>query len=125
MIPEAMRKKLGQRMSLNDEEMVDDFYEKLAKYDGMQDECRELEQLVVEADQMKKFDALVQISMQLEPLKVKLEKLVNEIKIQLVGRLVRPKTMKDLLYEVQDFNESTHSKKFEKILWGLMNDNRV
>ena len=65
---------------------------------------------------MKKFDALVQISMQLEPLKVKLEKLVNEIKIQLVGRLVRPKTMKDLLYEVQDFNADSSNVKLRRLL---------
>ena len=74
--------------------------------------------------------ALIQIENALEPLKRDLEACISNIKIQLVGRLIRPKAVHDLLYEVQDFNENSSEIKIRRLLDqnGIMlsqrNDNR-
>ena len=60
-----------------------------------------------EADKTFDEEAKMQIENILEPLRMDLEKVVMVIKVELVGRLVRPINVKDLLYEVQDFNENS------------------
>ena len=81
-----------------------EFVDIMTNYDMMKDECKELEQLAQEAQTMRRQDALDQINKILEPIQKDLQKMVNKIKISLVGRLVRQNTIKDLLYEVQSFD---------------------
>ena len=63
--------------------------------------------------------ALKQIKAVLKPLKQDLEMVVNQIKVHLVGRLVRPKNIKNLLYEVQDFDADSFSLTL-RALWTKM-----
>lgn len=78
----------------------DDFDDFINNHDKMQDEVYELEQLAEEALQLNDHKALMQIKMALQPLKKEIENFSNSIKVHFVGRLVRPKKFKNLLYEV-------------------------
>ena len=49
----------------------------------------------------------MQIEVALECLTKDLQKIVEVVRIQVVGRLVRTVALDDLFYEVQDFNQSS------------------
>ena len=97
-------------------DLKDDFSNHLFVHDKLQDEVYELRDLAGEARSIGDLKALEQIKAALRPLKQDLEMVVNQIKVHLVGRLVRPKNIKNLLYEVQDFDADSFSLTLRRLL---------
>ena len=116
LIPEELRVKQGQRVYSDVD--AGDLIDYLVRHDSLQDECTELEQLAQEAELLDNMQALNQIQTAMMSRRNELEKAVNVIKVHLVGRLVRPITMRDderLLHEVQQFNEGDKSLKLRQL----------
>ena len=82
---------------------TEDFEDHLGRFENLRAECQELSLLVRDAEILKDQQALRMLQATLDDLRADLERVTNLIKINFVGRLVRPKTIPDLIFEVQSY----------------------
>ena len=85
----------------------DDIAQLLNKFDQVQDEVSVMRQLHNEARAIGDEKTRMQIEVGLECLTTDLQRIVEAVRIQVVGRIVRTNALDDLYFEVQDFNQSS------------------
>ena len=78
----------------------EDIDQHLLHFDNVQDEIVAVQQLFREAQAMGDENTVTMVGFSLEQLRSDAQKIVEAVRIQVVGRLVRTKAIKDLYYEV-------------------------